>query len=217
MSLCVHISREDIERYFAIDEFDVKPEEAQFYHDFMKKVMTCSECKTKYMLAVDSKVISDSYKVELGKYLLSSVADIVESKLYKFESVVKDRMQSWLTGSKELLNSFDTVVFGSAQYALATRGETETAAPKIIELNTRDCSCDFEIQERTKVIFKIPRITDEGEPVCLVIEGRNDTEFEEVYELSGLDLPGIRSSTITSPTIELNQGEYTLYVPILKN
>ena len=217
MSLCLHISREDIERYLAIDEFDVKPEEIRFYHDFTKKVMTCAECKAKYMLAVDSKIMSDSYKVDLRKYILSSVADIVESKLDKFESAVKDKMLSWLAGSKDLLNSFDTVVFANAQYALATRGENETATPKIIELAAEDCSCDFEIQERTKVIFKIPRIIEEGEPVCLVIEGRNDTEFAEVYELSGIDLPGIRSSTITSPTIELNQGEYTLYVPICKN
>ena len=33
MSLCLHISREDIERYIAIDEFDLKPEELLFIDD----------------------------------------------------------------------------------------------------------------------------------------------------------------------------------------
>ncbi len=216
MSNCAHITSQELHRYFLLDKFVRSSEDEQLYHSVKQRIQSCPYCRAQYMNAIDSKVLVSAYTITPKAYFLAIVADALNEKLDIWGPSLVQKLRSWLSTSKEFLNSFESASFSSMRPAIASRGETKPTPQKIITLTPQEATCSFSVDEETDFVFKAARSSPEGEALCIVITGQNETDYGEVFALTGLELPGLVSDTVSSPTIRLQKGEYILCVPVLK-
>ena len=151
----------------------------------------------------DASRIADILRKEISSAGMALIAD---------DEAFRDRIRRWLEGSQHVLGSFA----GSEpplRYASAT-GEIRGAsgsADNIVNLSAEigdDGFFEFSLSETTSLSFKVKQKTKYGQPICLVITGRDDTVYPEVYQLSAFG-----RESLCSQRIELNAGDYALCVP----
>jgi hypothetical protein len=210
-----------------IDEFvrlsQIKTEESSdanfaWLREMNDKIDSCDICKKRYRryIAVQTFFPGDFAAFEPRKETaLSSVAALLQDKLAVLDAKIRANVEAWLDSAQNLLGSLEQSSFRPA-LAGATRGAGGADAELIIPAPVGDGNFEFELSEKTDVIFRIPRKTEDGLPVCLVIAGRGGADFSAVYPLTGLELPGVASPLLDSPKITLEAGEYALCVPTIE-
>jgi len=149
----------------------------------------------------------------------SRVADILRKEisfanmaLIADDKAFRDRISRWLEGSQHVLGSFAGPE-PPLRYVSAT-GEMRGASSSednIVNLSSEigdDGFFEFSLAQTTSLSFKVKQKTKYGQPICLVITGRDDTVYPEVYQLSAFG-----RESLCSQIIELNAGDYALCVP----
>ena len=149
----------------------------------------------------------------MGRAETVSLGQLLSDRLDRLDEQLREGVSRWLEGTQDLLQSLDGAALTPA-LAGATRGMmTEDGDHRIVTMDEEDGSFSFVIDEPGSLVFRVLRNLEQGTPVCLVITGL-EGDFSEVYPLTGLELPGMKSKTLESPVIQLEAGEYELAVPV---
>lgn len=212
-----HITMEELELIGSMDADAISPKESAKLMELYEKIEDCNICQARYRYFLESEATLAALQSAIP-IVTFSIADLLQVKLAAFDIKIQEKIEAWLDGAQNLLGSLEQASFQTAP-ADAIRGTKDIAKPdtkKIIPIAVGDGSFEFELSEKTDLIFRIQRKTEGGLPVCLVITGRSCAEFSEVYSLSGLELPGIVSPLLDSPKITLESGEYTFCVPTIE-
>lgn len=209
-----HITMEELELVGAMDADAISPTESATLMELYEKIEDCVICQTRYRYYLESEADLATLQAAIP-VVTFSIADLLQDKLAALDAKIQEKVEVWLDSAQNLLGSLGQSLFQPA-LAGATRGVESVDTEKIIPVPTGNGNFDFELSEKTDVIFRIPRKTEDGLPVCLVITGRGDTEFSEVFALTGLELSGIVSPLLNSPKITLQAGEYTMCVPTIE-
>jgi len=206
-----HITCEELEKLFALD-FDVlTDDDIAFIDDIDGRLEICSVCQRRYALFLDTQNTFGALSAQPPEYLpFSRIAVFLQDKLSGLDMALKNKVAEWLDGAQNVLGSFEQ---SSLRPAMGGTEKSASAEATITVTAGEDGFFDFELPEPAELRFKIAKRTEYGQPVCLVILGRGNTDFTEIYDLSGFDFGGFTSGDLTSGKIKLNAGEYTACVP----
>lgn len=145
----------------------------------------------------------------------AKVVRVLTAKWSEVEAGKQDKILAWMDGAKKLLKTYSgqpPIRWNSESTAVAgTRGMKgrQSDCVDMILFDGREDGYHFRLSQRLRGRFIIENRTDDGEPVCLVIMGCDDTSFSGIYDLSLLGDRWLRTKKM-----ELPAGEYMLYIPI---
>jgi hypothetical protein len=206
-----HITCEELERFFDLDFNALTGDDIIFVDDIDEKLELCPVCQRRYALFLDTQNAFGALSAEIPEYSpFSRAAEFLQGKIDELETGLKNKIAGWLDGAQNVLGSFEQ---SSLRPAVAAAEKSVSAEAAVMVTPGEDGFFDFELTEAAELRFKIAKQTKYGQPVCLVVFGRGNTDFSAVYDLSGFDFGGFTSGDLTSGKIKLNAGEYTACVP----
>ncbi len=221
-----HITADEIKFILAID-MDTAGNDALYKAvDIWEKIDNCSVCGARLRFGIDAQVLLDTLIPEsttvlspelLRVSLAERAAAILQEKFGELETGLSEAVSRWLSGTMDLLGSLEPISFRPA-FAGATRGLHADEIEIDLTQNENDAQFDFELVEKTSVVFRVSEKTTEGTPLFIIIVGRDETSFSEVYPLNNplaaINRPG-KVAKLSSPTINLEPGKYSIIVPAI--
>lgn len=210
----IHLTAKDLETVSGFDAEALTEEQLSAVMEMEKKLSECPVCMARYRFFTESEGTLHALE-QLVPAGLSPLAQVLSDRLSTLEERLRDAVSRWLDSPQALLRSLDGTTLRPAA-AGAVRGAGRNTEPAILPVPAGDGSFRFRLEEASKLIFRIPRSTENGSPVCLLILGCGGTGFTGIYPLTGLELPGLASPLLDSPEIILGAGEYTLSVPTME-
>ncbi len=213
-----HISAEQMRAVNSMDADDLSYDDIALLHRVWKKADECSVCRARYDFAMETDRILTTLTPEILQLSLADqAAAILQEKLGELETGLSEAVSRWLSGTMELLGSLETISFRPALAGAARGLHAEEIEINLIQ-DTNDAQFDFELTEKTSVIFRVSEETSAGTPLCIIIVGRDGTSLNEVYPLNNplatINRPG-KVTKLSSPIINLESGKYSIIVPAI--
>lgn len=211
-----HITPDDLIRLSQITTEEASEASYEWLHQLNGKIDSCEICKKRYQQYIDIQTFFpndfEAFAPPKGS-ALTYVADLLQDKLVALDAKIQEKVEAWLDGAQDLLgsleqSSFRTVLATDFRNAnKETLGFSEITIP--LSFN-EDGFFEFELPQNCELTFTVKKETDYGQPICLVIFGRNSTVFSGAYALKAISE---RSENLISGKIPLQVGEYILCVP----
>ena len=213
-----HISIDELDAVAAMDADDLSFEDIAQIKVIERKVEACSICQARYLFYAESEAAIALLTPKPVKYA-ARIADLLRERLDSMGDVLaaadvalQNKINQWLEGAQDVLQSFSAPPLKYAAAGSATRGTGGAdGADNVIEIAAEideDGFFEFSLPEASSVRLTVSKNTEFGRPICLVLTGKNDTDFAEIYPLTALGRESLRS-----PKIELNAGDYALCIP----
>ncbi|MCL2578364.1 MAG: hypothetical protein FWE27_10040 [Defluviitaleaceae bacterium] len=208
-----HITYEEMERFFNLNPDALTSEDITLMDAIDNKIEHCSVCHRRYSLFSWSQRTFGAYGSSPLEFSpINRIIELLHDRIGELNTTLNNNVGKWLDGLRNVLGSFEQSSLRPAMSG-GTRG---TAAELAVTVTVGEVGTfDFELSETVELVFKVARRTEYGQPVCLVVLGRGDTDFFQVYELSGFDFGGLTSEDLTSDRIKLSAGEYSICVPTI--
>lgn len=213
-----HISAAQMRAVNNMDTDDLSYDDIALLHSVWKKADECSVCRARYDFAMESDRMLSAITPETETVsIVEKVADLLHAKMISLNSELQEKVSAWIDGAQELLSSLAQPTMQPVMVGAGARGTRGSDTVEIPLTPSESGTFDFVIvNKETKVHFTALPRPEDGNPVCLVIIGRNNTDFFSVYELEH-PLADLGIDDIDSPEITLDVGEYTLCVPVINN
>ena len=213
-----HISAAQMRAVNNMDADDLSYDDIALLHSVWKKADECSVCRARYDFAMESDRILTALTPDIVRVSLADrAAAILQEKFGDLETGLSEAVSRWLSGTMDLLGSLESISLRPA-LAGAARGLHTEGMEIHLTQDANVAQFDFELIEKTPVVFRVSRETSHGVPLCLIIIGRDDTSYNEVYPLTDPLAKVTRSgkaAKLSSPIIHLEPGKYSIIVPAI--
>ena len=229
-----HISYEDCQKLRRLDFANLTSDEEEWFRNFDDRLDDCEECCARFdrfkelvalfpdevemtgTLTEESEEVEES-ETESEK---AGIVETVRGMLDRCEASLKDKLSRWLNGTRSLLDAIPNESFRSSALSMAVRGSganvTQTEGKKedadAFRIYPMELKGIFELvvegDKKQKYVFTVRRTGDEI-PSILVISGTDHPA--QLHELMAMP-----NGKYGKKPVELEPGDYTLYVLTLK-
>jgi hypothetical protein len=206
-----HLTYDEISRFYAID-FEKSPSEddMNFYNYVDAKAENCNVChqQMKLYFTIGDLLPSLTVKPQTEKQKITSyLRDFLEQT----DQQLRDKLSSWLEGPQSFIGDLNQLRLSPAG-AFGSRdlesGE-KTLTPEL-SAEGNIGFFNFELQSTVKLNISIKQKPGDDQPICVVIFGRDKTNFTAAYPLETYGEKHLRAKTDALPA-----GEYVLCVPAM--
>lgn len=207
-----HISIEDLERLSALDPNDISKADIDWALRINEMIDNCDICNRRYSFFVDTRAVISSFSTE-KKSFSEKVIRYFRKSLLQTDRILQYKLSVWLESSQNFMNDLNQMTLRPAT-AVGTRGlEDEEDTVNLDIPDDGDSGFfEFELKKEAILSFSIKKETANGQPVCLMIFGREDTDFSQLYPLTPFGKDHLRAKTPQA----LPTGKYVFCVPLLQ-
>jgi hypothetical protein len=206
-----HLTYEEVTRFYAID-FEKGPskDDMNFYNYVDAKAENCSVChqQMKLYFTIGDLLPSLTVQPQTEKQKFTSyLRDFLEQT----DQQLREKIGAWLEGPQSFIGDLNQLTLSPA-VASGTRdleSEEQTLTPEL-SAEGNIGFFDFELQSTVKLNISIKQKPSGEQPICIVILGREDTEFTAAYPLKPFGKEHLRAKTDVLPA-----GKYVLCVPAM--
>jgi hypothetical protein len=205
-----HISLDEMEQLFSMEGDEPRLEELQLVESVDKKVAACSVCQRRYRFFVNwHATFKDSiYKPEP---MLEVISAYLQDYLSQSDQQLREKIGAWLEGPQSFIGDLNQLRLSPAG-ASGTRDLKSGKKTLTPELSAEGNIgfFNFELQSTVKLNISIKQKPGDDQPICVVIFGRDKTNFTAAYPLETYGKEHLRAKTDALPI-----GQYVLCVPAM--
>lgn len=206
-----HISYEDMERFYSLNSEELSDTDLDWLLKIDEMIDFCGTCQRRYMFFVNTQAAFTSFSSE-KQSLSERAAQYFQEFLEQTDRALREKLSGWLESSQNFMNELSQMTLRPAT-AVGTRGlENEEDTVNLVIPDEGDTGFfEFELKKEAILNFSIKKETANGQPVCLVIFGHEDTDFSQLYPLTSFGKNHLRAKTPQ----KLPVGKYVLCVPTM--
>lgn len=207
-----HISYEDMKRFYSLNSEELSDTDMDWLLKVDELIDSCDICRRRYMFFVNTQAAFTSLSPE-KQSLSERVAQYFQEFLAQTDRALREKLSGWLESSQNFMNDLNQMTLRPAT-AVGTRGFEEDEDTVNLDIPDEGDTglFVFELKKETILSFSIKKETANGQPVCLIIFGREDTDFSQLYPLTPFGKDHLRAKTPQA----LPEGKYVLCVPTLR-
>ena len=215
-----HITLNELKRVAAMDADALDDQDIASLNDINQKMKSCETCHNKYLFFLATQ--STFHLMKAGETEpMSRVNEILRRRIAEIgtalnvaDATLQKKIVHWLDGAQSILGgAFEQQARLRPAMDSAMRGSGGNAGKDArITMNIsveNNGFFDFKLSEKSFLDFEVKKETEYGVPICIVVFGRNQTEYSVIYPLES---PSPKAQNLMSDRIELGAGEYTICV-----